>query len=79
MYNICVTSALDVTLSKHMHVVQGGDVTCDGRNDVKDYSEIISAMKVLTYTDEEIWMLHKIIAALLHIGNITYRGRCWWS
>ena len=52
-------------------------MTCDGRNDVKDYNDIISAMKVLTYTDEEIWMLHKIVAALLHIGNITYRGRSW--
>ena len=57
---------------------QGGDVVCDGRNDPSDYRDIISAMKVLMYTEEEIWNLHKIVAALLHIGNITYRGMAWY-
>ncbi|KAK2172331.1 hypothetical protein NP493_972g00051 [Ridgeia piscesae] len=58
----------------YYYLIQGGDVVCDGRNDPSDYRDIISAMKVLMYTEEEIWNLHKIVAALLHIGNITYRA-----
>ncbi len=56
------------------YLLQGGDVTCEGRDDVKDFADIRSAMKVLMYSDEEIWDLWKILASLLHIGNITYRA-----
>ncbi len=55
-------------------VVQGGDVTCEGRDDVKDFADIRSAMKVLMFSDEEIWDILKILAALLHLGNVTYRA-----
>ncbi len=49
-------------------------MTCEGRDDVRDYADIRSAMKVLMFSDEEIWEIHKILAALLHLGNITYRA-----
>ena len=42
--------------------VQGGSTTCDGRDDIKEFAAIRSAMKVLMYTDEEIWDLMKILA-----------------
>ncbi len=61
-------------LMMQFYLLQGGDVTCEGRDDVKDFADIRSAMKVLMYSDEEIWDLWKILASLLHIGNITYRA-----
>ena len=32
-------------------------------------------MKVLMMTDTEIWDIRKILAALLHMGNIKYKGK----
>ena len=48
---------------------------CEARDDAKDFADIRSAMKVLTFTDEEIWDILKILAALLHMGNINYKGK----
>ena len=32
-------------------------------------------MKVLMFTDQEIWDILKILSALLHMGNIKYKGK----
>jgi len=53
---------------------QGGDITCEGRDDAKEFANIRSAMKVLTYTDKEIADILRVLAALLHIGNIKHKG-----
>ena len=49
-------------------------MTCEGRDDAVEFANIRSAMKVLTYTDEEIQDLFRVLAAVLHLGNIKYRG-----
>ncbi len=48
---------------------------CDGRDDAAEFSDIRSAMKVLMMSDQEIWDILKVLAALLHMGNIKYRGK----
>jgi len=49
-------------------------VLCEGRDDAVEFANIRSAMKVLTYTDEEIQDLFRVLAAVLHLGNIEYHG-----
>jgi len=58
----------------YFYLCQGGDVTCEGRDDAKEFADIRSAMKVLMFADEEMWDIMRILAALLHMGNITYRA-----
>ena len=48
---------------------------CEGRDDAAEFSDIKSAMKVLMMTDQEIWDILKVLAALLHMGNIKYKGK----
>ncbi|CAF92932.1 unnamed protein product, partial [Tetraodon nigroviridis] len=50
---------------------------CDGRDDTKEYSNIRSAMKVLMFTDKENWEISKLLAAILHMGNLRYDARTY--
>ena len=47
---------------------------CEGRDDAKEFASIRSAMKVLTYTDQEIADILRVLAALLHLGNLRHQG-----
>lgn len=53
---------------------QGGSITCEGRDDAAEFADIRSAMKVLLFSDTEIWEILKLLAALLHTGNVKYRA-----
>lgn len=53
---------------------QGGGITCEGRDDAAEFADIRSAMKVLLFSDMEIWEVLKLLAALLHMGNIKYKA-----
>lgn len=54
--------------------VQGNCTACDGRDDLRDYSSIQSAMKVLMFTETESWEISKLLAAILHMGNLRFEG-----
>ncbi|XP_035827560.1 myosin-VIIa [Aplysia californica] len=57
---------------KYEYLIQGGSIECEGRDDIKDFADIRSAMKVLMFNDSEMWEILKILAALLHLGNVKY-------
>ncbi|XP_060573750.1 myosin-VIIa-like isoform X3 [Ruditapes philippinarum] len=64
---------LDVTnAQQYWYLTQGGDTKCEGRDDAKEFADIRSAMKVLMFSDKEVWELLKILASLLHLGNLNY-------
>ena len=56
------------------YLKKGGCITCEGRDDSIEFSNIRSACKVLTFSDDEIWNIMKILASILHIGNIKYKA-----
>lgn len=66
---------LDLGSAKdYRYLTGGGCVTCEGRDDVAEFADIRSAMKVLCFSDQEIWEILKLLAALLHAGNINYKA-----
>ncbi|KAL8618879.1 hypothetical protein ACOMHN_000886 [Nucella lapillus] len=58
----------------YFYLTQGGSISCEGRDDIKDFADIRSAMKVLTFSDTEMWDVFRVLAALLHLGNVTYNA-----
>ncbi|XP_076836298.1 unconventional myosin-VIIa [Brachyhypopomus gauderio] len=61
--------------SDYTYLTMGRCTMCDGRNDMKEYSSILSAMKVLMFTDTENWEIFKLLAAILHMGNMCFEPR----
>ncbi|XP_056586793.1 unconventional myosin-VIIa [Triplophysa dalaica] len=59
----------------YTYLTMGNCTVCEGRNDMKEYSNILSAMKVLMFTDTENWEISKLLAAILHMGNLRYEAR----
>ncbi|CAI5455470.1 unnamed protein product [Caenorhabditis angaria] len=57
----------------YFYLIQGKTLTAEGRDDAADLAEIRSAMRVLMMNEQEIWSIFKLLAALLHIGNIRFR------
>lgn len=53
---------------------QGKCLTCDGRDDAAEFADIRSAMKVLNFSDEEVLNIVRLLAAILHLGNVKYNG-----
>ncbi|XP_035856887.1 myosin VIIAa isoform X3 [Sander lucioperca] len=61
----------------YTYLTMGNCTVCDGRDDMKEYSNIRSAMKVLMFTDKEYWEISKLLAAILHMGNLRYEARTY--
>ncbi|XP_028818750.1 myosin VIIAa isoform X1 [Denticeps clupeoides] len=61
----------------YTYLTIGKCTVCDGRDDQKEYSNIRSAMKVLMFTDTENWEISKLLAAILHLGNLRYEARTY--
>ncbi|CAH0700362.1 unnamed protein product [Spodoptera exigua] len=60
--------------SDYRYLSGGGSLTCEGRDDAAEFADIRSAMKVLLFTEPEIWEILKLLAAVLHTGNIKYEA-----
>ena len=49
----------------------------ENRDDAVELANIRAAMRVLTFTDAEIWHILRLLSAILHVGNVTSTGaRC---
>ncbi|XP_046961515.1 myosin-VIIa-like [Vanessa cardui] len=52
----------------------GKMLTCDGRNDALEFSDIRSAFKVLNFSDNDVWDIFSLLAAILHLGNLKFKS-----
>jgi myosin heavy subunit len=50
---------------------------CDTRNDAEEWKAIRHACKVLTFTDDELFEILRILAIVLHLGNLQYTGKIY--
>lgn len=53
-------------------IFQGRCLDVDGRNDQQDFVDMCAAMKVLFFSDEEMRSVFRLLASVLHLGNINY-------
>lgn len=55
----------------YFYAKQGGVSRADGINDKSDYRTVNNAMKLLGFHDTEISTTWDVVAAILHLGNVT--------
>ncbi|XP_072818164.1 unconventional myosin-VIIb [Vicugna pacos] len=60
------------TPSEYHYLTMGNCTSCEGIDDTKDYAHVRSAMKILLFSDSENWDLSKLLAAILHLGNVQF-------
>ncbi|XP_051155446.1 myosin-VIIa-like [Leptopilina boulardi] len=51
-----------------------GVATCKDRDDAKEFAEVRAAMKVLNFSYEDFWNIMKLLAVVLHFGNLNYKS-----
>ncbi|CAB1325889.1 unnamed protein product [Coregonus sp. 'balchen'] len=66
---LCLGNAAEFSYLK-----RGDCIVCNGRDDAKDYTRIRTALKILTFTETHCWEILKLLAALLHLGNVSFEA-----
>ncbi|KAG9341588.1 hypothetical protein JZ751_019103 [Albula glossodonta] len=60
--------------SEYNYLTMGKCTSCEGRDDLKEYAHFRSAMKILTFTENDLWEISKLLAAILHLGNVDFEA-----
>lgn len=60
--------------SKYNYLILGGASKCEKRDDAAEFMAIKLAMKILSFSDEEFWEIMKLLAGILHLGNLKYKS-----
>ncbi|XP_026199603.1 unconventional myosin-VIIb [Anabas testudineus] len=60
--------------AEYNYLTMGNCTSCEGRDDVKEYAHFRSALKILMFTENDSWEISKLLAAILHLGNVDFEG-----
>ncbi|KAI6191670.1 Unconventional myosin-X [Aphelenchoides bicaudatus] len=58
--------------AKERYELDAKSISIDGRNDAAELKLLREALKILSFSPEEIWQIFSVLAALLHLGNLQY-------
>ncbi|XP_068136681.1 unconventional myosin-VIIb isoform X2 [Hyperolius riggenbachi] len=60
--------------SDYKYLTMGNCINCEGRNDDRDYSQVQSAMKILLFSEQDQASVSRLLAAILHLGNVEFQS-----
>uniref|UniRef100_A0A8C5BBM4 Myosin VIIBa n=1 Tax=Gadus morhua TaxID=8049 RepID=A0A8C5BBM4_GADMO len=60
--------------SDYNYLTMGKCTTCEGRDDITEYTHFLSALKILMFSDSDSWEISRLLAAILHLGNVKFEG-----
>ncbi|XP_029197955.2 unconventional myosin-VIIa-like [Acropora muricata] len=60
--------------SDYYYLTQGNCISCEGMDDSEEFAIIRGSMKVLLFSQEDSWNIFKMLAAILHIGNLEFEA-----
>ncbi|PFX22115.1 unconventional myosin-VIIa-like isoform X2 [Stylophora pistillata] len=60
--------------SDYYYLTEGNCISCAGMDDSEEFAIIKGAMKVLMFSQDDSWNIFKLLAAILHIGNLEFEA-----
>ncbi|CAG7785878.1 unnamed protein product [Allacma fusca] len=60
---------------KYFYLNQGGATSISGKEDFRDFSSLLGSMEILGLSSDEIDSVLRILAAVLHLGNIYFHRK----
>ncbi|XP_068599325.1 unconventional myosin-VIIb [Brachionichthys hirsutus] len=60
--------------AEYNYLTMGDCTSCEGRDDLEEYGHFHSALKILTFKESDSWEVFKLLAAILHLGNVRFEG-----
>lgn len=61
-------------LVKSFYFFKGGTTDCEGRNEAQEFREICRGLKILNFSDAEVWEVFQMLAAILHLSNVKLQA-----
>ena len=61
--------------SKYFYLNQGGSFEIESKYDHEDFMSLLQAMDVLGFSSEDKTIIFKILASILHLGNICFKRK----
>uniref|UniRef100_A0A3P8TVQ5 Si:ch73-194h10.2 n=1 Tax=Amphiprion percula TaxID=161767 RepID=A0A3P8TVQ5_AMPPE len=58
--------------AEYKYLTMGNCTSCEGRDDVKEFAHFRAALKILMFTENDSWEICKLLAAILHLGNVDF-------
>ncbi|CAF0864311.1 unnamed protein product [Brachionus calyciflorus] len=61
-----------VSMSRFNYLSRSGCFEVDGVDDQKDFNEVLNAMRAVKISDEDQFNIFKLVAGILHLGNVNF-------
>jgi myosin heavy subunit len=61
-------------MSRFSYLDKSGCYQVDGLNDEKEFQDVCNAMRVVNINESDKLSIFKIIAGILHLGNVTFKS-----
>uniref|UniRef100_A0A3Q3VZU9 Uncharacterized protein n=1 Tax=Mola mola TaxID=94237 RepID=A0A3Q3VZU9_MOLML len=55
------------------YLTMGNCTSFEGRDDVNEYAHFCSALKILMFSESDSWEISRLLAAILHLGNVNFK------
>lgn len=60
--------------SRFSYLSKSGCYAVDGVNDAQEFDDVVNAMNVINISGEDQYNIFKILAGVLHLGNVLFKS-----
>lgn len=64
-----------LSAEKYFYLNQGNCTAIDGKDDAENFRFLVGAMQVLGFTNEEQDIIYRLLASILHLGNVYFHRK----